>query len=157
MVLDVVGPLITYYALRSAGISTVLSLVASGLPPAFGIALGVLRRRHLDAIGALVLAGIVVGTALGLASGNAHLVLLDGTIPTVAFGSVCVGSLWSGRPLIYRFALEAAGVRRPLALSRFPSRLPRHHPGMGSRLHRRGGRPSGSHRDGLDRDGEGHL
>ncbi len=113
VIFDVGGPLVTYYSLRSAGLSTVAALILSGVLPAFGIALGVARRRRLDAIGSLVLTGIVVGTALGLASGSAHVVLLDGTVPTAVFGAVCIGSLWSTRPLIYRFALEGMGPDTP--------------------------------------------
>lgn len=48
-VFDVLGPLVVYYALRSAGASTVASLVLSGAPPALGITLTVVRRRRLDA------------------------------------------------------------------------------------------------------------
>lgn len=109
-IFDVVGPLVAYYALSAAGLSTVAALVLSGVLPAFGIALTVAHRKRLDAIGALVLIGIVVGTALGLVSGSAHLVLLDGVVPTAVFGAVCLGSLWSARPLIFRFALEAMGT-----------------------------------------------
>lgn len=98
-----------YYSLRSAGLSTVTALVLSGILPAFGITLKIVRHRSLDAIGILVLIGIAVGTALGLASGNAHLVLLDGTVPTAVFGAVCLGSLGSRRPLMFRFALEMMG------------------------------------------------
>ena len=105
-IFDVIGPLVVYYSLRSAGFSTVTALVLSGVLPAFGIALKVARHRTVDAVGILVLIGIAVGTALGLASGNAHLVLLDGTVPTAVFGAVCLGSLGSKRPLMFRFALE---------------------------------------------------
>ncbi len=94
-------------------LSTVSALILSGLPPAAGIILGVVRNRRLDVIGVLVLIGIVVGTVLGLISGNAHLVLLDGTVPTAVFGVVCLGSLWSRRPMIYRFALESVGPDTP--------------------------------------------
>ncbi len=110
LVFDVAGPLAVYYGLRAAGLSTVTALVLSGVPPAFGIALTVVRRRRLDAIGILVLVGIVAGTILGLASGSAHLVLIDGIVPTAVFGVVCLASLWSARPLIFRFALEGMGA-----------------------------------------------
>jgi len=112
-VFDVIGPLVAYYSLRSAGFSTVASLVLSGVLPAFGVALKVTRHRSVDAVGILVLIGIAVGTALGLASGNPRLVLLDGTVPTAVFGAVCLGSLWSSRPLMFRFALEAMGADTP--------------------------------------------
>ncbi len=105
--------LASYYSLRAAGLSTVAALILSGVLPAFGIAPTVARLRRLDAIGALVLIGIIVGTVLGLVRGSAHLVLLDGTVPTAVFGAVCLGSLWSARPLIFRFALEAMGADTP--------------------------------------------
>jgi hypothetical protein len=92
---------------------TVSALVLSGILPAFGVALKIARHRSVDAIGILVLTGIAVGTALGLASGSAHLVLLDGTVPTAVFGAVCLGSLWSRRPLMFRFAVQAMGADTP--------------------------------------------
>ncbi len=113
LLFDVVGPLAIYYLLQSAGLSTVGALLLSGALPAFGVSLGVARNRRLDAIGIAVLVGILVGTVLGLASGSAHLVLLDGTVPTAVFGVICLGSLWSKRPLIFRFALETMGPDTP--------------------------------------------
>jgi hypothetical protein len=71
------------------------------------------RDRRLDAIGGLVLLGIAVGTVLGLATGSARLVLVEGSVPTAVFGFVCLGSLWSRRPLIFRFALEFMGADTP--------------------------------------------
>jgi hypothetical protein len=110
---DVAGPLVVYYSLRSGGLATVPALVLSGVLPAFGVALSVVRHRRLDAVGALVLAGIVVGTVLGIVSGSAHLVLLEGTVGTAAFGAACLGSLWAKRPLMFRFALEFVGADTP--------------------------------------------
>ena len=106
-------PLVAYSLLRSAGLSSVSALVLSGAFPALGIAVGVARYRRVDAIGVLVLAGIAVGTVLGLVSGNARLVLVEGSVPTAVFGLLCLGSLWSRRPLIFRFALEFMGADTP--------------------------------------------
>ncbi len=102
-----------YYSLLAAGLSAVTALILSGVLPAFGIALNLVRRRRLDAIGVLVLIGIVVGSVLGALSGSARLVLIDGTVPTAVFGLVCLGSLWSARPLMFRFALESMGSDTP--------------------------------------------
>jgi hypothetical protein len=110
---DIVGPLVAYSLLRSHGYSQVTALVLSGVLPAFGVALTIVRHRRLDAIGALVLAGIAVGTVLGLATGSARLVLIEGSVPTGIFAVVCLGSLWASRPLIYRFALEFIGADTP--------------------------------------------
>ena len=113
MVFDIAGPLVAYSLLRSAGLSSVLALVLSGAFPALGIVAGLARNRRVDAIGVLVLAGIAVGTVLGLVTGNARLVLVEGSVPTAVFGLLCLGSLWSRRPLIFRFALEFMGADTP--------------------------------------------
>ena len=125
VVFDIAGPLVAYQLLRSAGQSAVSALVLSGVFPALGVLAGLVRRRRVDVIGVLVLAGIAVGTILGLLSGNARLVLLEGSVPTAMFGLFCLASLWSSRPLIYRFALEFMGADTPkgrdfAALWRYP-------------------------------------
>jgi hypothetical protein len=56
-IFDVAGPLALYYGLRSSGLSTVMTLVITGLLPAVGIGLGVRRHRRIDAIGVVVLLG----------------------------------------------------------------------------------------------------
>ena len=112
-VFDIAGPLVAYSLLRSAGQSAVSALVLSGILPAVGVAVGVIRHRRVDAIGVLVLAGIAVGTVLGLISGSPRLVLIEGSVPTAVFGLLCLGSLWARRPLIYRFAIEFIGPDTP--------------------------------------------
>jgi hypothetical protein len=57
----------------------------------------------------LVLSGIALGTVVGLASGSARLYLLDGIVPTVVLGGVCLVSLLSEKPMMYRLALETMG------------------------------------------------
>lgn len=109
-VFDVGGPLAVYYGLQAAGASTVVALVVSGLPPAIGIGLSARRHKRLDAIGVVVLLGILTGAVLGLASGSAKLVLIDGTVPTVVLGLVCFGSLLTSRPLMFRVSLQFMGA-----------------------------------------------
>ena len=110
---DIAGPLALYSRLRSLGWSPVTSLVVSGVLPAVGVLLGVVRKHRIDVVGLVVLLGIAVGTALGLASGSARLVLLEGSVPTAIFGAVCLGSIWTSRPLMYRFAVEFMGEDTP--------------------------------------------
>jgi len=106
---DVVGPLIAYALLRKAGLSAVTALILSGALPAIGVTTSAMGRRRLDIIGAVVLAGIVVGAVLGLVSHNARLVLLEGSVPTAVFGLACLGSLRAPKPLLFGFAHEFAG------------------------------------------------
>ncbi len=56
---------------------------------------------------------MAAGTILGLVSGNERLILAESSVPTAIFGLACLGSLWAGRPLIFRFALEFIGAGTP--------------------------------------------
>jgi hypothetical protein len=109
IVFDLGGPLLAYALLRSAGLSPVAALVVSGVLPALGIAVGALTERRLDVIGVMVLAGILVGTILGLTSHNARLYLLEGSVPSVVFALACLVSVRLRRPLIYRLSVEILG------------------------------------------------
>jgi hypothetical protein len=60
-------------------------------------------------VGALVLAGIVIGTVLGLVSHSARLVLVEGSVPTAFFGVACLGSLWARHPLMFSVVREFTG------------------------------------------------
>jgi len=113
VIFDTAGPLVAYTILRSAGLSSVSALVLSGVLPGVAVLGGLIRHRRLDAVGVLVLAGIAVGTILGLVSGSARLVLMEGSVPTAVFGLLCLASLRSRRPLIFRFALDFMGPDTP--------------------------------------------
>jgi intracellular septation protein A len=109
VIFDVAAPLVAYSLLRSAGMTAVTALLLSGVFPALGVTIGIIRHHRLDVVGALVLAGIVVGTVLGLVSHDARLLLVEGSVPTVVFGVACLGSLWARRPLMFSMALEFTG------------------------------------------------
>jgi intracellular septation protein A len=109
VIFDVAAPLAAYSLLRSGGMTTVSALLLSGVFPALGLTITAIRSRRLDAVGALVLAGIVVGTILGLVFHSARLLLIEGSVPTAIFGVACLGSLRARRPLMYSFALELTG------------------------------------------------
>ncbi len=113
VVFDTAGPLVAYSLLRSGGSSVVTALVLSGILPAFNVAIGFARHRRLDAVGFLVLFGIAATAALGLITNSPKALLLRGSVATAAFGLVCLGSLWSRRPLMFRFALEFNGPDTP--------------------------------------------
>ncbi|MGH3123555.1 MAG: VC0807 family protein, partial [Streptosporangiaceae bacterium] len=85
------------------------ALVLSGLFPAAGVIIGIIAHRRVDVVGILVLAGIAAGAILGLVSHNARLVLDEGSVPTLVFGLICLRSLATPKPLIYRLALEFIG------------------------------------------------
>src|SRR5215469_15261768 len=109
VIFDIAAPLVAYKVLRSAGMTAVTALLLSGVFPAVGVTVGVIRHRRLDVVGALVLAGIAVGTIVGLISHSARLLLVEGSVPTAIFGVACLGSLWARHPLMFSFAREFTG------------------------------------------------
>ena len=108
-VLDVAAPILVYALLRGHGWSAVTALVASGAAPALNVAATWLSRRRLEVIGALVIVGVVSGAVIGLVSGDPRLVLAEDSAMTGAFGLVCLGSLRSERPLMFRLARQFMG------------------------------------------------
>jgi hypothetical protein len=108
-IFDIAGPLVTYNLLRSAGFAAVSALILSGVLPAVKVIAGIVKRRRVDAVGVLVLAGIAVGAVLGLVSHNPKLVLDEGSVGTGVFGLLCLGSLARPEPLMYRLAMEFIG------------------------------------------------
>jgi hypothetical protein len=109
VIFDVAAPLVAYKLLRSHGFSAVNALLLGGVFPAVHVAAGAIRNRRLDVVGALVLAGIALGTVTGLISHSSRLLLIEGSVPTVIFGVACLVSLCTPRPLMYRLALEFTG------------------------------------------------
>ena len=109
VIFDVAAPLAAYSLLRSAGLTAVTALLLSGVFPALGVTIAVIQNRRLDVVGALVLAGIVVGTVLGLVSHSTRLLLVEGSVPTAVFGLACLASLWRRHPLMFSVALEFTG------------------------------------------------
>jgi hypothetical protein len=109
VVFDAAGPYLAYSQLTAHGFRPATALVLSGILPAFGVVLGVVRKHRVDVIGILVLAGIAVGTVLGLLTGSARAVLLEGSVPTALTGAAFLGSLLTRRPLIFRLATEFGG------------------------------------------------
>ena len=107
-IVDIGIPLAAYYLLRSAGLTTVAALALSGVFPALSVTFGAIRHRRLEVVGALVLAGIVVGAVFGLVFHSARLLLVEGSVPTAVFGVACLGSL-RARPLMFGFALAFVG------------------------------------------------
>jgi hypothetical protein len=111
LIFDISGPLLTYRILRAAGASEVVALMAGGVPPAMGVAIAAKRHARLDVIGALVLLGVVIGTALGLLTQDPRLVLLEGAVPTLLFSLVCLLSVLLRRPLMFVLLRAIAGTR----------------------------------------------
>jgi hypothetical protein len=70
LAMDVFLPIITFNALSAMGVSTLLAVTAGGVFPLISIARNYAKTRQIDALGAIVLFFLVVGTAASLVSGS---------------------------------------------------------------------------------------
>ena len=109
--LDIIGPLVAFQLLRSAGLAEVWSLVLAGTLPGFGVLVDYLRWRTVDVVGVVVLGGIGLSIALAVVTDDPKIVLLESAALTGAFGLACLLSLATHRPLIFYFGQAFNGGR----------------------------------------------
>jgi hypothetical protein len=97
--LDIVLPLVSYYALTSAGLSPFWALVAGGGLTAFASLINTLRRGRIDSLGVLVIVEIALGLVLDLAVRDARLTLARGSLFIAVAGIWILASTGTGRPV----------------------------------------------------------
>lgn len=88
----------------------VKALISSSAPPTLWSLVEFARRRRIDALSVLVLAGIVLSLLAVLGGGGAQFLLLREKLVTGAIGLVFLGSALIGKPLVYELA--RANMRR---------------------------------------------
>ncbi len=147
-VFDIAGPLVAYSLLRSAGQSAVSALILSGAFPALGIAAGLVRHRRVDTIGVIVLAGIAVGTILGLA---VRVIIVETTSTATALTvskvmPYAVGAVLVGWMIAYGRRARRLGERLAATAPADPATTPANGDAGGSArpARRRRNRPPGS-------------
>jgi hypothetical protein len=113
-------PLLIYFVMTSRGASTFVALVVAAIPPALDGLYGVVRRRRIDLIAALVLAGIVVSIVAVLLGGNPRVLLVRESFFTGALGAACFVSLaLFPRPLMFYFGRYFATGDDPAKIAEF--------------------------------------
>lgn len=90
----------------------VVALMASSLPPLLWSLAEFVRRRRVDAVSVLVLAGIALSLLAMLGGGSARFLQLRENLVSALIGLVFLGSAAIGKPLIYQLA--RAGLARKL-------------------------------------------
>jgi hypothetical protein len=102
------------YVKAEAGIGQVHALLAASLPPIVWSVIEFGRKRRVDAVSILVLAGIVLSLLAFLGGGSARFLQLRENLVTGLIGLVFLGSAAIGRPLIYQLA-RAGKLRKSQA------------------------------------------
>ena len=98
------------YDLTKAKLGDVHALMLSSAPPLLWSIVEFVRRRRVDAVSMLVLAGIALSLTAYIGGGGVKFLQLRERLVTAAIGLTFVVSAAMGRPLIYYLAM--AGMRR---------------------------------------------
>lgn len=102
------------YIKTEAHIGQVHALLAASLPPIVWGVVEFIRKRRVDAVSILVLAGIVLSLLAFLGGGSVRFLQLRENLVTGLIGLIFVGSAAIGRPLIYQLA-RASKLRQSKA------------------------------------------
>ncbi|MFF3916168.1 VC0807 family protein [Streptomyces sp. NPDC001852] len=99
---DVLLPLLVYYAARGLGAGQGPALLLGGAPPALRLVSGALRRRRIDGVDlffTVLLAAAAFATLLG---GSTRLLLFKDAALSLVVGGWILGTGFTGRPLAFQ-------------------------------------------------------
>jgi hypothetical protein len=117
LIFDVVLPIVLFNVLNRYGVSTLWSLVLSGLSPAINNLRIWAVSRRLEPLGMIVLGFLAVGTITSLISGSVFFALIKESFLTATFGAICLGSLLAERPLLFYVIRQFAAGEDPVRLA----------------------------------------
>ncbi len=101
LVLDVVLPLVLYYALRAIGASSWTALVAGAAVPLVRVAVAAATRRRVESAGVFTLTLLAAGTAVGLLTAEPRLLMARESWLTAVVGVWILATLRARRPLLF--------------------------------------------------------
>ncbi len=109
---DVVAPFALYYLLHACGVSDVLALTVGAAVSLATAGVEMLRRRRIEAFGAITVLALVAGLLVALISGDARELLIRNAWISAPFAVITLASLRSARPLTYLATWMLLGRRR---------------------------------------------
>lgn len=105
----------------------VVALMASSLPPLLWSLAEFGRRRRVDALSVLVLAGIALSLLAMLGGGSARFLQLRENLVSALIGLVFLGSAAVRRPLIYQLARAGLARKSPDEVAAFEAKRDKPH------------------------------
>lgn len=98
--LDVAAPLAVFYGLRLAGVNQWWALIIGGAIPLLRVGYGAIRRRRLETAGTFTLTVLLIGTGIGLLTGDPRLLLARESYLTAVVGAWILATLLTARPFL---------------------------------------------------------
>lgn len=112
-VIDGLGPYVIYMALHHRHSSEMAAIGWSMLPPAVNNVWTLIRKRHLDIIGVIVLAGLLAGLGLFLLGGSPQMILARDSLITGTIALLFLVSLLFPRPLLFYMVRQISTANDP--------------------------------------------
>jgi hypothetical protein len=121
LLFDVLAPYVTYTMVKAyvPGATEVGALLASGIVPAVYGVYAIIRARHVDIIGAVVLLGIAVSIAASFVGGDPKMLLIRESFVTGALGLLCLLSLLWPRPALFYVGRQFTAGQDPVKIEQF--------------------------------------
>jgi hypothetical protein len=115
LLIDVVAPIVVYFALHALGVGDLLALTAGGLVAGANAIATTVRRRRLDGIGLLVVLEIALSIVLLVTVRDPRILLIRPAFFAGVGGLYALATCVVGRPLVFQ-------TSRPLATRGDPVR-----------------------------------
>ena len=115
LVLNIALPTATYFVLSGA-VGQIPALLISSLWPALELLVSTVRRRRVDELSIVVIAGLLLGVLATVLSSNARAVFIKDWAIWGLFGVTLLASLLAPRPIMFyfgrRFATDGSATQR---------------------------------------------
>ncbi|MFD0395184.1 VC0807 family protein [Streptomyces nogalater] len=151
--MDILLPLLVYYAARALGADQAPALLLSGAPPALRLLADAVRHRRIDGVDLFLTVLLAAAALVSLIGGGPRVLLFKNAALPLAVGAWALGTAFTQRPLAFQLGQRLHRATRPAPgpdsgrTAPLPPRAACAHPALGSRTvpRRRRGRPRRRH------------
>ncbi|MFF9580718.1 VC0807 family protein [Streptomyces achromogenes] len=127
LTVDILVPLLVYYAARALGAEQGPALLLSGAPPALRLLAGAVRHRRIDGVDLFLTVLLVAAALVSLIGGGSRVLLFKNAALSLAVGAWALGTAFTRSPLAFQLGRrlhrgEAARARDRLWQNSAPFR-----------------------------------
>ncbi|MEU2060276.1 VC0807 family protein [Streptomyces sp. NPDC013455] len=114
LAVDLLLPLVVYYAARALGAGQAPALLLSGAPPALRLLAGAVRYRRIDGLDLFFTALLATAALVSVIGGGPRVLLFKNAVLPLAVGGWALGTVFTSRPLAYQLGqrLHTASAAR---------------------------------------------
>ncbi|MER7225269.1 VC0807 family protein [Streptomyces rubradiris] len=102
LAVDILLPLLVYYAARALGADQGPALLLSGAPPALRLLAGAVRHRRIDGVDLFLTVLLVAAALVALIGGGPRVLLFKNAALPLAIGAWALGTAFTRRPLAFQ-------------------------------------------------------